>query len=152
MSETASPATPSPAPPARGLDTNVLARYLVADDAEQHAEAVALIEGVLTPEAPGLVHPVALCELVWVLRQVYKVPKPKIVDALRLILSVRTLRVLEEDAVRDALDLYESHSADFADALLHVAYASEGGALVTFDRAASKLPGAAEMKDWVEEP
>ena len=130
---------------ARGLDTNVLARYLVADDPEQHAAAAALIEGELTPESPGLVAPVALCELVWVLRQVYKVPKPDIVAALRLVLSVRTLRVLNEPAVRAALGLFERYAADFADALLSVQYQAEGFGLVTFDRHASKLPGASRL-------
>lgn len=130
---------------ARGLDTNVLVRYLVADDPEQHAAATALIEGELTPEAPGLVHPVALCELVWVLRQVYKVPKPEVVAALRLVLAVRTLHVLDEAAVRAALDLFERHAADFADALLSVEYQTEGSSLVTFDRAASGLPLARRL-------
>ena len=136
---------PNAALAARGLDTNVLVRYLVADDAEQHAAAVALVEGELTPEAPGLVAPVALCELVWVLRSVYGVPKPEIVAALRLVLSVRTLRVLDAPAVRAALDHYEDHAADFADALLSVQYQAEGSALATFDRAASRLPGARQL-------
>jgi predicted nucleic-acid-binding protein len=130
---------------ARGLDTNVLVRYFVADDPKQHAEAVALIEGELTPEAPGLVHPVALCELVWVLRRAYKVPKAEIVSLLRLTLSVRSLRILDEPRVREALALYESHGADFADCLLHAAYQTEGTGLTTFDQVAALLPGAAHV-------
>lgn len=126
----------------RGLDTNVLLRYLLADDPAQHTAAVRLIEEELTPDTPGLVHPVALCEVVWALRQVYKVPKEDIVATLRLILAVRSLRVLEEPRVREALELYAAHGADFADALLHVAYRAEGDGLATFDRAAGRLPGA----------
>ena len=141
------PATDQPAAdePARGLDTNVLVRYFVADDPKQHAEAATLIEGVLTPEEPGLVHPVALCELVWVLRRAYKVPKAEIVSVLRLTLSVRSLRILDEPRVREALALYESHSADFADCLLHAAYQTEGTGLTTFDQVAARLPGAAHV-------
>ena len=130
---------------ARGLDTNVLARYLVGDDPIQYDAARAYIEDELTPDAPGLVHPVALCELVWVLRQVYSVPKPEIANALRVLLSVRTLRVLGEPAVRDALALYEAHSADFADALLSVVYTAAGTGLATFDRAAARLPNARRL-------
>lgn len=129
-------------PTPRGLDTNVLVRYLVADEPTQHAAAVALVENELTPERPGLVHPVALVELVWVLRQVYRVPKLEIVTTLRRLLTVRSVHVLEAHRVRDALDLWEAHGADFADALLHTAYVAEGGALVTFDRAAGRYPGA----------
>jgi predicted nucleic-acid-binding protein len=120
----------------------VLLRYFVGDDPEQHAEAVALVEGTLTPETPGLVHPVALCELVWVLRSAYEVPKAEIIAVLRLALSVRTLRVLDEPLVREALALYEDHRADFADCLLHAAYQAEGTGLATFDRGAARLPGS----------
>jgi predicted nucleic-acid-binding protein len=145
MSKPEQPVTGLPDDPARGLDTNVLLRYFVADDPEQHAEAAALIEETLTPEAPGLVHPVALCELVWVLRSAYKVPKPKIVAVLRLALSVRTLHILDEPRVRDALALYEAHGADFADCLLHAVYQTEGTGLSTFDQTAARLPGAARV-------
>ena len=131
----------------RGLDTNVMVRYLVGDDPSQYEQARALIEDELTPDDPGLVHPVALCELVWVLRQVYRVPKPGVVEALRLILAVRTLRVLDEPAVRAALALYVAHAADFADALLSVHYQAEGSGLATFDRDASRLPLARRLGD-----
>lgn len=138
---------PNAVPPAkaRGLDTNVLVRYLVGDDPEQAEHARVHIEDTLTPEAPGLVHPVALCETVWALRQIYKVPVPEIVGALRLLLSIRTLHVMNADAVRRAVDLYESSGADFADALLVVEYQDAGTGLATFDRAASKLPGARRL-------
>lgn len=145
------PSTPAPPTDARGLDTNVLARYLVGDDPEQYDAARAFIEDELSPEAPGLVHPVALCELVWVLRHVYSVPRAEVVHALRVLLSVRTLRVLCEAAVRDALALYEGVGtdgqppADFADALLSVEYTAAGTGLATFDRAASRLPHARRL-------
>ena len=132
-------------PHERGLDTNVLARYLLADDPEQYEHARAFIEDELTHEAPGLVHPVALCELVWVLRQVYKVPKLEVVEALRLVLSVRTLRVLDGGAVREALALYVAHGADFADCLLSVQYRTQGTEITTFDKGASRLPGARRL-------
>ena len=47
----------------KGLDTNVLARYLTQDDAKQSKVATSLIEG-LSPEQPGFVSKVVLCELV----------------------------------------------------------------------------------------
>ena len=46
------------------VDTNVLLRYLLADDAEQSVRAKALIAG----HAPVLVTDVVLVESVWTLR------------------------------------------------------------------------------------
>ena len=104
-----------------------------------------LFRSELTPVAPGLVAPVVLCELVWVLRTAYKVPKPEIVFVLRLVLNTPTLRVLERPTVLAALNLSEVQSADSADCLLHVRYQAEGTALSTFDIKASRLPGAERL-------
>ena len=132
-------------PEARGLDTNVLLRYFIDEDPKQHARSVRRIEDELTPEAPGLVAPVMLCELVWALRTAYKVPKRDVVAVLRLVMRTPTPRVLDRPTVAAALDPYEVHSADFADCLLHVRYQEEGTALSTFDVKASRLPDAERL-------
>ena len=124
-----------------GLDTNVLLRYLVGDDPAQHAASAHLIEELCTAEHPGSVHPVALCEMVWALRQVYKVPKAQIVEVLRTLLNIRTIGVLEADRVRQAVALYAEAQADFADCFMQVCYLEAGRRFVTFDQRASKLPG-----------
>ena len=50
-----------------GLDTNVLARYVMQDDPRQsRLRATRLIE-LLSAESPGFVPVVTLVELVWVL-------------------------------------------------------------------------------------
>lgn len=128
---------------AGGIDTNVLVRYLVQDDAGQFEQARRFIETICCVDAPGLIHPVALCELVWVLRSVYGVPREEIADVLDLLLRIRSLRVSQVDQVRAAIDLYRTTPVDFADALLHVTYRAAGAVgLVTFDRRAGTLPGA----------
>ena len=52
------------------LDTNVLVRYLVDDDAKQAEAARALLDA-LTPARPGFVCREVMVELVWVLRRTY---------------------------------------------------------------------------------
>ena len=52
------------------LDTNVLVRYLVNDDAEQANAARVLLES-LTAEEPGFVCREVMVELVWVLQRAY---------------------------------------------------------------------------------
>ena len=54
------------------LDTNVLVRFLVQDDAMQGQAASALIDG-LTELDPGYICREVIVELVWVLERVYKV-------------------------------------------------------------------------------
>ena len=49
-----------------GLDTKVLVRYIMQDDARQSAQATTLIEA-LTVDEPGFVSIISVVELGWVL-------------------------------------------------------------------------------------
>lgn len=55
-----------------GLDTNVLVRYIVRDDQRQTEAATRLLESKCTPEDPGLINLIVLCELVCVLAWGYE--------------------------------------------------------------------------------
>ena len=55
----------------KGVDTNVLVRYLTQDDASQGKRATAVFERALTAGERIHVDTVVLCELVWVLRTAY---------------------------------------------------------------------------------
>ena len=53
-----------------GLDTNVLVRYIMQDDAKQSLKATKLMES-LTVDEPGFVSLVSMVELGWVLSSSY---------------------------------------------------------------------------------
>jgi predicted nucleic-acid-binding protein len=125
-----------------GLDTNVVVRYLAQDDPKQSAVASKLFETVLTPDEPGFVCTVVLCEIAWVLAECYGADRARIRAAVEGLLAARQIAVETPDTVRKALRSWGESSADFADALIGAVAASHGVAkTVTFDRAAAKLPG-----------
>jgi len=125
-----------------GLDTNVVVRYLAQDDAKQSAAASRLFEEVLSPEDPGFVSAIVLCELAWVLAECYGADRARIRGALEGLLAARQIAVETPDIVRRALRAWADSGADFADALLGEVAAAHGAAkTLTFDRAAAKLPG-----------
>ena len=70
-----------------GLDTNVLVRYLIQDDAGQARRADTLIEGMLDRGDRGVVSIVALCELVWVLRDAYDLDRTTVASTLERVLD-----------------------------------------------------------------
>lgn len=122
-----------------GLDTNVLVRYAVRDDARQTAVADWLVEALA--EMPGFLSHVVLAETWWVLRRAYGFPAERCRAFLATLLDVREIQVQDSDLVRVALDR-ASEGADFADALVAVqAEASGATATVTFDRRAAKHAG-----------
>lgn len=125
-----------------GLDTNVVVRYLAQDDPRQSAAATRLFERVLTPDIPGFIPAVVLCELAWVLAECYDADRPQIRAAIETLLVAKQLAIETPDLVRRALRVWDQGGADFADALIgEVARANGVEKTVTFDRAAAKLPG-----------
>ncbi len=125
-----------------GLDTNVVVRYLAQDDPKQSAIASRFIESGLTPDNPGFVSTVTLCEIVWVLSESYGMDRKRIREIIEGLLSTKQLVLDEAEIVWKALRALESSPAEFSDALIGQIAAAHGcEKTVTFDREAGKLPG-----------
>ena len=125
------------------LDTNVLVRFLVQDDAAQGNAASRLIEDAGRTDSPLFVSTTVLLELVWVLRSAFGFDKSAVSRTLHGLLGATELEIESEAALEFALMLYEGSAADFADCL-HVALAADRAKspMWTFDKAASRLDGA----------
>lgn len=132
---------------AASVDTNVLARLLVQDDASQHAAVVRELAR-RTKQGGALFVPVTvMLELEWVLRARYRCGKAQVLSALTALLSTAPLAFESEGALEQALFIYEDGNADFAECL-HLALAGAQDALpfLTFDRNAAKLKGARVLR------
>lgn len=114
------------------LDTNVLARLLLRDDARQHERALQLLGAAETFTAPATV----MLELVWVL-EANDCSVPDIVQGLELLLGLPNFQPSHPEALRRALALYV-HGMDFADAL-HLCLSGASVQLTTFDKSFVKL-------------
>ena len=102
----------------RGLDTNVLVRYLAADDPAQFAAADRVVEECRKRQEPLFLPAPVLCELVWVLARTYKQTKAAIVPLLEHILDEQLFRIEHDAAVRRSLRAYRDGKASFADYLI----------------------------------
>ena len=124
-----------------GLDTNVLLRYIVRDDAAQAQAATQVIETRCSRETPGYVAQVVLAEIAWVLTRGYRYPRESVHDVLAALLASEDLEFQDAATARVALDRFRTGTADFADCLIGAVHAAAGCAeTVTFDRQAGKLP------------
>lgn len=122
-----------------GLDTNVLVRYIVQDDPKQARLATRYIETQCTSDSPGRVNLVVLCELTWVLTRGYGYDRQTVVSVLRRMLTSPELSMEEDEAVWQALKLYEQGAAGFADYLIGVLNHRSGTSpTITFDQKAAK--------------
>ena len=124
-----------------GLDTNVLVRYIMQDDAKQSAKATKLVES-LTVDEPGFVPLVAIIELVWVLSSCYALSRPQLTQALEALLRAKQLVVDQAEQVVRAVRVFTAGTADFADCLIERTATSAGCTrTMTFDVAAAKSAG-----------
>lgn len=125
----------------RGLDTNVLVRYLTQDDPAQSRKANAVIAEAVERNEPCAISAVVLCELVWVLRGAYRLDRPTIAITLEKVLETAQLVVEQADLARRALDDYRRGRGDFADYLVGWRNRQAGCSdTVTFDRALARNP------------
>ena len=109
-----------------GVDSNLLARFLLKDDPAQYRRALAILE---TGEEFFIPVTVPL-ELAWVLGA-RGVTCEEIAASLRAILALPHARPQHPDAVRKALGWVEN-GMDVADAL-HLALSEKPARFVTFD-------------------
>ena len=125
-----------------GIDTNVIVRYIVQDDPKQAKAATKLIEQSCSPDNPGFINHIVMCEIVWVLKRNYKLDKASICQVIEQI--IRTDRIVIEDIqlVWKALETFKETKADFADCLLGQRNLQAGcGYTATLDDAAPVTTG-----------
>ena len=124
-----------------GLDTNVLVRYIMQDDAKQSPKATRLIES-LSNEAPGFISLVAIIELVWVLSSSYGLNREQVASALELLLRSKELVVDRADLVAQSQRKFKSGGIDFADCLIErIGHEAGCSTTMSFDVGAVKAAG-----------
>jgi len=116
-----------------GLDTNVLVRYLTQDDAGQAAKVARVIDSA----EPGslFVSGVVLCELIWVLEDVYRHGRGEIADVVDKLLQTAQFAFEDKDLLWQALADFRHGKGDFADHVIgRVAHRAGCEHTLTFDR------------------
>ena len=113
------------------VDTNIVVRLLVNDDARQGAAARRLFES-----DEIWIGVTVLLETAWVLESVYDLSADATVKALQRLLGLPNVRAEDPGAVAAALDV-AGRGLELADAL-HLMRAPGDAEFVTFDRALAK--------------
>jgi predicted nucleic-acid-binding protein len=93
------------------LDTNVLVRFLVEDDAAQTAKVTALIEKTISEKETLFISDVVLCETVWVLTSRYGFSRAEVAGVLRELLDADHLSFSAPSQHARALDAFSRGKA-----------------------------------------
>ncbi len=123
------------------MDTNLLLRFVLDDDAMQVSQVQDVVD-TLTSRNPAYVSLLVLCEFAWTLARVYRRPRFEVAAGVETLLNMPNLEVERADIALDALAQYRNSHADFGDCCIASLGSAAGCAYtLTFDKAASKLPG-----------
>ncbi len=119
------------------VDTNVLVRHLTGDPPDQAARATAYLRRAEALLLPDLI----LAEVAYVLESFYEAPRAQVAEALRAVLAFPAIRVVDAELLLRAVEVYEAHRLDFADAYLVASAERTGvGEVASFDRGIDRVP------------
>lgn len=118
------------------VDTNVLVRHLTGDPPEMAARATAY----LAAEDDLFLTDLVVAETVYVLESFYEVPRTQIAEAIRSLMALGSVIVVDRGLLLRAVEVYETHRLDFAEAYLVACAESTGVSRVaSFDRTIDRV-------------
>ncbi len=118
------------------IDTNVLIRHLTGDPPAQAVRATRYLERSEELLLPDLI----LAEVAYVLESYYEVPRVQVAETLRAVLGFPAIRVVDADLLQRAVEVYDVHRLDFADAYLIASAERAGvGVIASFDRSIDRV-------------
>jgi predicted nucleic-acid-binding protein len=102
----------------KGVDTNVLVRYITRDDPGQERAASRFLDSARASSEPIFVNVIVLCELVWVLARTYEYSRAEVAAVIGQMLTTEQIVVEDADLAWLALSDFKGGRADFADGLI----------------------------------
>lgn len=125
----------------KGIDTNILVRFLVGDDELQAQKVYNIFKMVESGRNELFVPLLVILELVWVLETVYEIERNEILDSISELLLMPILKFEHQSVLQQFTRSAHGNSYDLSDLL--IAYSANGQgckSVITFDRKASKHP------------
>ena len=125
------------------VDTNILIRHLTGDPPAQATRATRF----LAKAEELLLADLIVAEVVYVLESFYEVERAHVAELVRSIIAFDAVRIVDEELILRAVEVYEIERLDFAEAYL-VASAERAGiqAIASFDRSIDRLSSVTRME------
>ncbi len=123
------------------LDTNIIIRFITADDKIKQEKAARLFEKIKEGKITAFIHDVIFAEIVFVLvsKKLYNLPKNKIQALLLPIVNLTNIKLNSKKRIKRALELFVKYSIDFEDALIATDAQNKKTEIISFDRDFKKI-------------
>lgn len=120
-------------------DTNVILRYLLADNEKQYQEICPFFESVKNGTQKAILLSEVLLETFYVLTKTYEVPGKEAAQALKDLVLYKGVINKDKEALLEAFELFiKTHGLSLLDCFLCVKAKQRKGKLLTFDEKLQK--------------
>ena len=100
------------------LDTNVIVRFLTGNTDEKFKGVYDFFQDIEQGKISIELKLIVLFQTIFVLKSYYKVPKDKIVKAMKGLLKLKGLKIIEKKTVVSMMDIWDSNNIEIVDAYL----------------------------------
>lgn len=123
----------------KGIDTNILVRFLVGDDELQAKKVYNIFKKAEENKNELFVPLLVILELVWVLESVYQIKRKEIIDSISDLILMPILKFEHQTALQKFIYAAPKNSYDLSDLIIaHSAKEQGCKSVMTFDKKASK--------------
>ncbi len=124
----------------KGVDTNVLVRFLVRDDERQAMKVYQLFKTAEVEKTRLFVPLLVVLELIWVLASAYEVSRADILDSLRDLLGMPIFKFEHPSALQQFVFTAQGNTYELSDLLIaHAAKINGCETTLTFDKKVSRF-------------
>ena len=100
------------------LDTNVIVRFLTGNTDDKFKGIYDFFQDIEQGKISVELKLIVLFQTIFVLKSYYKVPKDKIVKAMKGLLKLKGLKIIQKKTVVSMMDIWDSNSIEIVDAYL----------------------------------
>lgn len=123
----------------KGLDANILVRFLVGDDSNQAAAVYSLFKAAEAEKKELFVSLLVLLELIWVLEAVYDIQRTEILDSIQDLTLMPILKFERHALVQQFINAARGNNCDLSDLLIACSAKTYGcEKIITFDKKAAR--------------
>ncbi len=123
----------------KGIDTNILVRFLTKDDKKQSKVVYNIFKNAELKNEILFVSLLVILELIWVLEAVYDIKRADILNSLNELLLLPILKIENQLVLQQFIKATLGNNFDLPDLLIAQSAKSKGcNSIITFDKKASK--------------
>jgi len=123
----------------KGVDTNILVRFLVGDDEIQSKKVYKLFKKAESKNDTLFVPLLVVLELIWVLESAYKISRKEIVESISDMILMPIFKFEHQTAIQQFTHFARSNNYDLSDLIIAYSAKKQGcESVFTFDKKASR--------------